>query len=168
MRGGEDLGLALAVLRVIRGWSQADLARSAGVRNSSVSNYERGKKAPELKTLQRLVGSMGFSLAALDHAQMFINALRSDSLLSDFAGLRRPEIAGEEVAAPPQEPSRGETEFLASQALQNPGALQWEMEIVSAEAGRLVSRFARLLFTLMGGPQPNEPSPAHQQAEERR
>jgi hypothetical protein len=34
-----DLALALAVLRVIRGWTQEELANASGVRASSISDY---------------------------------------------------------------------------------------------------------------------------------
>jgi transcriptional regulator with XRE-family HTH domain len=57
MRASGDLAIALTLLRVVRGWTQDDLARAAGTANSSISEYERGKKVPELTTLQRrLVG----------------------------------------------------------------------------------------------------------------
>ena len=69
-----DVSVALTVLRVVRGWNQDDLAKASGVRNSSVSDYERGRKVPGLKTLIRLVASMGYPLSAIDHVMSFIDA----------------------------------------------------------------------------------------------
>jgi transcriptional regulator with XRE-family HTH domain len=43
-----DLGAILAVLRTGRGWSQAKLARESGIPASSISQYEMGKKLPEM------------------------------------------------------------------------------------------------------------------------
>jgi transcriptional regulator with XRE-family HTH domain len=54
------LSTALTVLRAIRGWSAAELAAAAGVRRSSIVDYEGGRKLPSLPTLQRLVAVLGF------------------------------------------------------------------------------------------------------------
>jgi tetratricopeptide (TPR) repeat protein/DNA-binding XRE family transcriptional regulator len=67
-----DFGLSLAVLRVGRGWSQADLARASGVPASSISQYEGGKKLPELASLMRMLSAMGYGFSDLDRARMFV------------------------------------------------------------------------------------------------
>jgi transcriptional regulator with XRE-family HTH domain len=67
-----DFGLSLAVLRVGRGWSQADLARASGVPASSVSQYEGGKKLPELASLMRMLSAMDYVFSDLDRARMFV------------------------------------------------------------------------------------------------
>src|SRR6185369_15382059 len=41
-----DFSVALSILRISRGWSQDQAARAAGVTNSALSEYERGKKMP--------------------------------------------------------------------------------------------------------------------------
>lgn len=61
-----DFGLYLAVLRAGRGWSQADLARASGVPASSISQYEAGKKLPELASLMRMLSAMEYEFADLD------------------------------------------------------------------------------------------------------
>ncbi len=124
-----DLSTALIILRVVRGWNQDDLARASGVRNTSVSDYERGRKTPELKTLQRLVGSMGYPLSAVDRARSFIVSLRAES-----------------QSLAPERPPAGET----SSPVEDAAALQWEAEQVSAEMGRAVSRMTRVMFALAG------------------
>ncbi|MDP9121347.1 MAG: helix-turn-helix transcriptional regulator [Acidobacteriota bacterium] len=130
------MNLALTVLRVIRGWNQDDLSKASGIRNSSVSDYERGRKMPELKTLERLVGAMGYPLSAVDHARTFIHALRTESILSDY----RPRGGTSRTAAVESPPSPG---------FDSPAALRWEVEQVSVEAGRVVTRLARVMFILM-------------------
>jgi transcriptional regulator with XRE-family HTH domain len=130
-----DVSVALTVLRVVRGWNQDDLSRASGVRNSAVSDYERGRKVPGLKTLIRLISSMGYPLSAIDHVMSFIAALRSGTVLSEPV-VRLPAAGGQDDA---EADTNGES-----------AALQWEVEQVSAEVGRAVSRVTRLMFVSLG------------------
>jgi len=130
-----DVSVALTVLRVVRGWNQDDLAKASGVRNSAVSDYERGRKVPGLKTLIRLVSSMGYPLSAIDHVMSFIDALRSGTVLSDPVV----QLPAAGVHGDSQAPVAGES-----------AALQWEVEQVSAEVGRAASRVTRLMFISLG------------------
>lgn len=84
-----DLAPVLTVLRVCRGWTRTELAKAAGVPNSSLSQYERGQKTPELRTLSRLVEAMGFPLAAVDATRNFLGSLRAGRIES--AGASRTE-----------------------------------------------------------------------------
>ncbi|HLX10670.1 MAG TPA: helix-turn-helix transcriptional regulator [Thermoanaerobaculia bacterium] len=129
-----EMSVALAVLRVVRGWNQDDLAKASGVRNSAVSDYERGRKVPELRTLERLVSAMGYPLAAIDQVRMFIEALRSGNRLFDSTLLMPPAV---------ERSGDGQT-----QAPNATAPLQWEVEQVSAEVGRAVSRMIRVMFAL--------------------
>jgi len=74
--GDRDLGLALAVLRVARGWTQGKLAQESSVRASSISDYEGGKTSPELDSLRRLLKAMDYGFAELELAEQFLSALR--------------------------------------------------------------------------------------------
>lgn len=155
MPGGE-VSVALTLLRVVRGWNQDDLAKASKVSNSAVSEYERGRKVPELKTLERLVTAMGYPLSAIDQARVFVEALRSGSALFDSTILRRPA----------SEVSAGNNALASDE----PAALQWEIEQVSAEIGRAVTRMTRVMFALLGRTRPAGPSagPARQAADARR
>ena len=42
------LGIRIALLRVEKGWSQAELARRIGVSPSAVGMYEQGRREPSL------------------------------------------------------------------------------------------------------------------------
>jgi transcriptional regulator with XRE-family HTH domain len=136
-----DLATALILLRIVRGWNQEDLARASGVTNSSISEYERGKKLPELATLRRLMGAMGYPLAAIDEAAAFIAHIRSRAAL--FAGGAVP------WSEPPAAESPQREEAAARGAV--PAALSWEVERAAAEAGRTAARVTRLLFVLLAG-----------------
>jgi transcriptional regulator with XRE-family HTH domain len=74
-RDGE-LATALAVLRLVCGWNQLELARAAGLRAGTISDYERGKIAPGSATVRKLLKVEGFDWADLQKAQEFIRTLR--------------------------------------------------------------------------------------------
>ena len=48
------LGLRIALLRVDKGWSQAELAKRIGVSTSAVGMYEQGRREPSWGLLVRL------------------------------------------------------------------------------------------------------------------
>ena len=64
-RHPDELGRALAVARMLRGWQQQDLAAASGVGGPAISDYERAVKLPEMPTLERLAAALGFSVAEL-------------------------------------------------------------------------------------------------------
>jgi transcriptional regulator with XRE-family HTH domain len=72
----EELGLGLTLMRDIRHWSQAELAKAAGVAASALSNYERGETTPSSRTLERLLRALGFGAAGLEQTVSFIRSLR--------------------------------------------------------------------------------------------
>jgi transcriptional regulator with XRE-family HTH domain/tetratricopeptide (TPR) repeat protein len=89
-----DLGLILAVLRTGRGWSQARLARESGIPASSISQYETGKKLPELGSLIRLLETMGFGFSDVDRARLFLLSLRVDRAPAEARRVCAAEIDG--------------------------------------------------------------------------
>ncbi|HXU34336.1 MAG TPA: helix-turn-helix transcriptional regulator [Thermoanaerobaculia bacterium] len=52
------LGLTLRLLRELRGQSQGQVAKEAGISKSQLSKYENGR-LPKLETLERLLASLG-------------------------------------------------------------------------------------------------------------
>jgi transcriptional regulator with XRE-family HTH domain len=50
-----NLGKTIFLLRDLRGKSQAEVARSAGVGKSQLSKYENGKELPRLDSLERVL-----------------------------------------------------------------------------------------------------------------
>ena len=55
-----DLGLAIRVLRVVRGMGQSDLAKECGYGNpSTISLIESGKRNPSLGSIDRLARVLG-------------------------------------------------------------------------------------------------------------
>ncbi len=133
----EELGLALAVLRLIRGWSQEELSKASGIRSGSISDYERNRMVPGLKTLQRLMNAMDYPLSLLSQTQRFIESLRSEAMLS---GEAKGKFPGPEMIASPQ-------------------LLQREVEQVSAEAGRVVTRLTHLMLALVSQSPRDNPEP---------
>src|SRR4029453_15270032 len=111
---GADFGIVLTVLRIIRGWTQEELARASGLRGGTISDFERGKRAASHQMLHRLLGAMGYPLSALDQVGALIDSLRAENPVTE--PLNESLLAG------------------------GPAALRREVDQVSPEAGRVVSR----------------------------
>jgi transcriptional regulator with XRE-family HTH domain len=93
---GNDGGVALLILRTIRGQTQEELGRRSGVRSPSISGYESGKVAPELRTLKELLRALDFPLSALEETERFVRRMRSRSLPAEgMDGFRSEEISSE-------------------------------------------------------------------------
>ena len=60
-----DLGLRIRNVRDIRGLSQEKLAERARINNSFLSQVERGRKAPSLKTLNSIALALDVTLGQL-------------------------------------------------------------------------------------------------------
>jgi transcriptional regulator with XRE-family HTH domain len=123
-----DIGRAITLLRVVRGWSQDDLAKAAGIPNSSISEYERGRKIPELATLERLLRAMEFPLSAIDYTRNYIANL----------------MAGTFVLAPPVS-----APFIPGPPPVSSSAADWEIDQAAAEIGRAMARYSRIALHLL-------------------
>src|SRR3954469_14594182 len=130
----DDLAVTLSILRIIRRWSQSELAEAAGVTNSAISDYERGKVDPQTQTLQKLVRALGLPLSALDQTQSFIQLIRAQMDLGET----------------------GVQDDGASQLFSNASSLtprerevRGEIAQIASEGGRFASRLTRMLLELM-------------------
>jgi transcriptional regulator with XRE-family HTH domain len=92
---GSDEGVALLILRTIRGLTQEELGKRAGVRSPSISGYESGKVAPELRTLKELLRALDFPLSALEETERFVRRMRSRSLSEEGAD----ELGSQEISS---------------------------------------------------------------------
>ncbi|HZF13897.1 MAG TPA: helix-turn-helix transcriptional regulator [Thermoanaerobaculia bacterium] len=130
----DDLAVTLSILRIIRRWSQSELAEAAGVTNSAISDYERGKVDPQTQTLQKLVRALGLPLSALDQAQSFIQIIRAQM---DMGDTRVPSGEGPQPFSNAAALSPREREVRA------------EIAQIASEGGRFASRLTRMLLELM-------------------
>ena len=96
----EDLRIAVAMLRALRGWSQAELAQAAGLGASAVSRYESGAQEPSLRTFDRIVTAVGLRPALVRSLLAWIRKARAGVLegaspdpLSDFIESSSLELA---------------------------------------------------------------------------
>lgn len=69
----DNLGQALQLLRTRRGWPQKKLAATALITKGMVSSYEKGKQAPTLVTLNKILKALGADLCDLYWAVEFVN-----------------------------------------------------------------------------------------------
>jgi transcriptional regulator with XRE-family HTH domain len=53
-----NLGRSLSLLRELRGKSQAQVAREAGIGKSQLSKYENGKELPKLDSLEKVLNAL--------------------------------------------------------------------------------------------------------------
>ena len=53
------VGIRTALLRISKGWSQAELARRIGVSASAIGMYEQGRREPSLDLVVRLAQEFG-------------------------------------------------------------------------------------------------------------
>jgi transcriptional regulator with XRE-family HTH domain len=132
----DDLAVTLAILRIIRRWSQSELAEAAGVTNSAISDYERGKVDPQTQTLQKLVRALGLPLSSLDQTQAFIQMIRAQM---DSSG------------AEPNQGAAGGAQPFSNAAALSPKEREVRAEIaqIASEGGRFASRLTRLMLELL-------------------
>ncbi|HEV7517404.1 MAG TPA: helix-turn-helix transcriptional regulator [Thermoanaerobaculia bacterium] len=132
----DDLAVTLSILRIIRRWSQSELAEAAGVTNSAISDYERGKVDPQTQTLQKLVRALGLPLSALDQTQAFIQIIRAQMDTGETLG-----------------PGEGGAQPFSNAAALSPKEREVRAEIaqIASEGGRFASRLTRLMLELMAG-----------------
>lgn len=134
----EHLGRKISILRISRGWSQDQLARAAGITGSALSEHERGKKIPELKSLRKITSALGYSLSALDRTEDFLCELQAESTLE-----ARPEPEGGYTLVPVN---------LSPQTISAPQSLRARARRTAALMGQAVTSFSVLLFdVLMAG-----------------
>lgn len=89
----KDLGAAVAFLRYLRGWDEKDLAREAGIDESSIPLYEQGFEAPARRVLERMTAAVGVSFQVFEEHVAF--ARRARSMLRH--GLRELQLADEDA-----------------------------------------------------------------------
>ncbi len=132
MASADDLAVTLAILRIIRRWSQSELAEAAGVTNSAISDYERGKVDPQTQTLQKIVRALGLPLSSLDQTQTFLQRIRAQM---DSNG-----------------PDSEEGLFSNAAAI-SPREREMRAEIaqIASEGGRFASRLTRMMLELLAG-----------------
>jgi transcriptional regulator with XRE-family HTH domain len=111
----DDFGVTLAILRIIRRWSQSELAEAAGVTNSAISDYERGKVDPQTQTLQKLVRALGLPLSALDQTHSFILLVRAQMVGDEPpSAVGDPAFSAAASVSPAEHSRRMETARIAS------------------------------------------------------
>ena len=128
----EELDIALIVLRAAVRWKQNDLAKASGIGNSSISDYERRKKAPGRKNLRKILQAMGYRESVLELVRTFLHELRTTHRLAP-----------------------GETLDLAAEGTGGGNAVLdeagWEARIsqVTGEVGRTAEHVIQLLLELL-------------------
>lgn len=122
-----EIAVILTLLRSARGWNQGHLSQASGLRASSLSDYERGRKVPELATLLRMLRAMDLPLAAVDLTRAYLVALRGGAVPGSLA----PKLSWS--SPPPADAA----------------ALVWEIEQAARELGDAHARVVRAALLAM-------------------
>lgn len=93
-----ELGLAIFLMRVVRGWSQTQMAKAAGVTSSMLSEFERGRRNPSRRTLERLSKASGVPLSAIYAILPAIRSLQKSVESGVVERSARRQIAEERIA----------------------------------------------------------------------
>ncbi len=72
-----DVGIAIVVLRMLRGWERGGLADAAGLSASSIYRYEIGNTIPTRKTFERIVAAVGIPIRMADRLVAWIRSARA-------------------------------------------------------------------------------------------
>jgi transcriptional regulator with XRE-family HTH domain len=104
-----DWGTALAMLRIVRSWTQGQLGHAVGLGYRTVSNYEKGLRTAPPALLRQMVAAMGFPAHLLDRARALVRWARAArqlnrrpaadaagacvEVMAGAAGLAREELA---------------------------------------------------------------------------
>ena len=73
----EDVRTFIAFLRLLRGWTQEDLAGALGLTAGAISRYETGDVVPDRATLEEVALAVGLPLSMLDRVFLAVAAARS-------------------------------------------------------------------------------------------
>jgi len=142
-----DFSLTLAILRLSRGWSQDQVARATGLTNSAISEYERGKKVPELRNVRKIVAALGYRLSAIERTEDFLADLRAEGVLEAHETAEGDLSLAPIALIPPPGPlaAAGELEEAA------PAPLRLRSRRVAAQVGQAATGFVLLLFEVLLG-----------------
>lgn len=72
----DRIGLRIYRLRMLKEWSQEELARRAGLQRSHISRIEAGKYAVTLETIQSIAEAMGMTVDIVDERLRDLAPLR--------------------------------------------------------------------------------------------
>lgn len=90
-----DTGMRLKLLRELAGISQRELAKRAGITNSSVSTIEQGQVSPSVQSLARLLSAIPISFSDFFR-------FNPDSMATDLTKVSSGQLDARVTILPPQ------------------------------------------------------------------
>lgn len=92
----EKVGITIQVLRLLRGISQAELARRSGIRPNQVSRYETGQVLPQWAQLAKMLDALELDLGDFVFATRLL--IQLDRVLGDLENAPVPDALFDELA----------------------------------------------------------------------
>jgi transcriptional regulator with XRE-family HTH domain len=93
----EDLTVVVAFLRLLRGWTQAELGEAAGLSASAISRYESGDIVPTHEALEEIAAAVGLPLRMLRRVTAWVGAARA--AVASAADPADPDLLAEAVVS---------------------------------------------------------------------
>lgn len=128
-----SLAISLVLLRFYSGLSQEELEGRCSLRFNAISDYERGRIEPGLRTLLRILGALRLPLAALHRCEDFQRGLAALCLPARLA-----------VPGSLEESTAAAEEGWRLQRRRH--GLRAEIEALASDMRWVTARFVRLLF----------------------
>lgn len=88
----QDVGVAIAFARSLRGWDKKDLADATGLSHSSISRYEMGDTLPSEKAMRRILVTVGLPYERLYQILACVRSCRASLLTGASHPGDRPEL----------------------------------------------------------------------------
>jgi transcriptional regulator with XRE-family HTH domain len=93
----EDLRVVVAFLRLLRGWTQAELGEAAALSASAISRYENGDIVPTHEVLEEIAAAVGMPLRMLKRVTAWARAARA--AIASAADPADPDLLAEAVVS---------------------------------------------------------------------
>jgi len=81
----EEFKAIVRGLRRMRGWTQKQLAAAAGVSTGTIQQYEAGRKNPQFKSVESVLGGFGLDVSDLPQLRAFFRWLTARMAGGDLA-----------------------------------------------------------------------------------
>lgn len=121
-----DFGVALTMIRLLRGWSQVEIARASRLSVGTVSRYETGVRMPGRPMVDRIAGAAGVSARLVDSLLDWIRSARAEMEGRPASPAVQPGTAAPEVAK--RDVSRSLDGLLSSFSRSFSGSSLWPAE----------------------------------------
>lgn len=118
-----DIAVRLKLIRDVFGFSQRELAKRAGVTNSSISMIEQGQVSPSIQSLSRILAVFPISLADFFSFRLVSSVETSCLKSADFEPLISNSLRSQQLSASVERLSAGQSTAFGSSVVDTAGVV---------------------------------------------